>query len=79
MELRHSFKSQGSHLQPQPLRSDDFPDGLPELSDRDQQRVDSANASHKAMAELLKLLIGWNVSVSIENLQIPCFGKPAGR
>ena len=63
------------HLQPQPLRSDDFPDGLPGLSDKDQQRVDSANASYKAMAELLQLLIGWNVSVSIENPANSLFWK----
>ena len=63
------------HLQPQPLRSDDFPDGLPGLSDKDQQRVDSANASYKAMAKLLQLLIGWNVSVSIENPANSLFWK----
>ena len=63
------------HMQPQPLRSDDFPDGLQSLSEKDQSRVDSANASYKAMADLLELLIGWDVSVSIENPANSLFWK----
>jgi hypothetical protein len=62
-------------MQPQPLRSDDFPDGLQTLSERDQARVDSANASYKAMAELLEMLIGWDISVSIENPANSLFWK----
>ena len=64
-----------SHLQPQPLRSDDHPDGLPSLSEKDKARVDSANASYKATAELLAMLIQWNVSVSIENPSNSLFWK----
>ena len=63
------------HLQPQPLRSDDYPDGLPNLSEKEQARVDSANASYKATADILSLLIGWNVSVSIENPAKSLFWK----
>ena len=63
------------HLQPQPLRSDDYPDGLPNLSEKEQARVDSANASYKATAELLSLLLGWNISVSIENPANSLFWK----
>ena len=63
------------HLQPQPLRSDDYPDGLPNLSEKEQARVDSTNASYKATAELLSLLLGWNISVSIENPANSLFWK----
>ena len=63
------------HLQPQPLRSDDYPDGLPNLSEKEQARVDSANASYKATADILLLLIGWNFSVSIENPAKSLFWK----
>ena len=73
-KLWHSFTSarqesgRSTHAQqPQPLRSDDFPDGL--------QRVDSANASYKAIAELLEMLIGWDISVSIENPANSLFWK----
>jgi len=66
------------HLQPQPLFSDDYPDGLPNLSEKEQARVDSANASYKATADLLSLLLEWNVSVSIENPANSFFGRPAG-
>ena len=55
------------HKQPQPLRSDDHPDGLPNLSDAERNRLDSANRSYEATASLLLRLIGWGVSVSIEN------------
>lgn len=63
------------HLQPQPLRSDDYPDGLPNLSDKDEVSVDSANASYKATADLLLPLIGLNISVSIEKSEKALFWK----
>ena len=63
------------HMQPQPLRSDDYPDGLPMLGEKEQRRVDSANASYKATADLLLLLVGWGVSVFIENLANSLFWK----
>ena len=37
--------------------------------------MDSANASYKAMAELLEMLIGWDISVSIENPANSLFWK----
>ena len=64
-----------SHLQPQPLRSDDHPDGLPALSEKGKARVESANASYKATADLLSMLIQWKVSVSIENPSKSLFWK----
>jgi len=66
-----------SHLQPQPLRSDDHPDGLPALSENGKARVESANASYKATADLLSMLIQWKVSVSIENPSKSLFWKPS--
>lgn len=63
------------HMQPQPLRSDDYPEGLPMLGEKEQRRVDSANASYKATADLLLLLVGWGVSVFIENLANSLFWK----
>eukprot|EP00435_Cladocopium_sp_Y103_P049576 s2642_g15.t1 len=53
--------------QPRPLRSDFHPDGLPGLTERELDRVNSANESYKAMTVLLLLLISLGVSVSIEN------------
>ena len=52
---------------PQPLRSDRFPDGLPDLNDRDQERVDKANQSYEATVRLIQILIGHGISISIEN------------
>ena len=55
------------HRQPVPLRSDEFPDGLPHLSERDQQRVTLANLTYDVTADLIYLLISLMVSVSVEN------------
>ena len=63
------------HMQPKPLRSDDFPHGLPDLTEKDRARVDCANASYKATTELILLLVGWGVSVSIENPANSLFWK----
>ena len=63
------------HLQPRPLRSDELPDGLQDLTEREQSRVDSANASYEATVELILLLVGWGVSVSIENPANSLFWK----
>ena len=52
---------------PPPLRSDQFPDGLPGFNPREQERVDMANASYKAMIELAMLLVQLDISFSIEN------------
>lgn len=63
------------HMQPRSLRSDEFPDGLQDLTEKEQLRVDSANASYEATAELILLLVGWGVSVSIENPANSLFWK----
>ena len=60
---------------PQPLRSEVFPDGLPDLSCRDQERVDKANSSYSATVRLIKKLIGHCISVSIENPKNSFFWK----
>ena len=52
-----------------------FPDGLQDLTEKEQLRVDSANASYEATAELILLLVGWGVSVSIENPANSLFWK----
>ena len=53
--------------QPRPLRTDDKPDGLSNLSPTEQQRVQSANASYPAAVKLIFILLELGVSVSIEN------------
>jgi hypothetical protein len=52
---------------PQPLRSDEHPDGLPHLSGTDQKRVNAANDSYSAMVTLILFLIAFGIGVSIEN------------
>ena len=49
--------------QPQPLRSNEHPDGLPCLLEADQKRVDAANLSHSAMVTLLLFLITFGIRV----------------
>ena len=53
--------------QPQPLRSQAYPDGLPGLSSTDQARVNKANAAYEATAKLIDVFIELGISVSIEN------------
>eukprot|EP00435_Cladocopium_sp_Y103_P019375 s340_g4.t1 len=52
---------------PRPLRGESYPDGLPNLSDQEQQRINEANASYSAMAQLIILLVNLGVAVSVEN------------
>ena len=54
-----------------------------DLSDPQQYstlvKVLHTNASYKTTADILSLLIGWNISVSIENsAKSFFFGRPAG-
>ena len=53
--------------QPRPLRTDDKPDGLSNLSPTEKQRVQSANASYSAAVKLIFILLEMGVSISIEN------------
>ena len=52
---------------PRPLRSDLHPDGLPELTPNDQERVRQANLSYDVMCNLIEILVTLGCSVSIEN------------
>ena len=52
---------------PQPLRSSDFPNGLPSLSEAEKLRVEKANQSYEATVRLILKLIQAGISVSIEN------------
>ena len=52
---------------PQPLRSEAYLDGLPNLPPNQQERVDKANKCYAATAILVRHLIALGVSVSIEN------------
>ena len=71
-KLRHCIESQGRRIQgvanpPRPLRSESYPDGLQGLSEREEERVREANMSYEAMVELLLILIGFGIAVSVEN------------
>ena len=48
-------------------RSESYPDGLQGLSEREEERVKEANMSYVAMVELLLILIGFGIAVSVEN------------
>ena len=52
---------------PRPLRSESYPDGLAGLTEQEHRRVLEANASYSAMVELILLLIGLGVAVTVEN------------
>ena len=52
---------------PQPLRSEKYPNGLPSLTPSEQERVKKANDSYDATVKLIRMLISFNISVSIEN------------
>ncbi|CAK9007933.1 unnamed protein product, partial [Durusdinium trenchii] len=57
----------GFKTAPKPLRSDAHPDGLPNLTESEHQRVSEANRSYAAMSELIFALVELGVSISIEN------------
>eukprot|EP00435_Cladocopium_sp_Y103_P038892 s848_g10.t1 len=52
---------------PPPLRSTDFPDGLPNLSARDQSRVNTANILYKLSGEILSYATANGILCSLEN------------
>ena len=52
---------------PQPLRSEEQPDGLKSLSPGDSLRVEKASRSYAATAILVDLLLQLGISASIEN------------
>eukprot|EP00435_Cladocopium_sp_Y103_P066873 s464_g29.t1 len=53
--------------EPPPLRSAEFPLGLPNLAPRHQRRVDSANALYKLATEVILWCFLHDVVVSVEN------------
>ena len=57
----------GGSSQPRPLRSEDFPHGLPDLSVEEQARVDSANLIYKQLSTFLILCTQMNIPWAIEN------------
>ena len=60
---------------PPPLRSDEHPDGLPNLKPHDKLRVEAANASYVAMVDLARFLVSRGCSISIENPKNSLFWK----
>lgn len=54
-------------LDPKPLRSDEHPDGLPNLSGKDAERVKAANILYEFTAALCAELSGLGIAWSIEN------------
>ena len=52
---------------PQPLRSSEFPEGLPSLSDRDQVRVDLANRLFDYACHLFSRACALGILVTMEN------------
>ena len=63
------------HTQPRPLRSDEHPEGLPNLSPQEAERVRLANISYDATMELIDLLVELGVSCSCENPSSSLFWK----
>ena len=54
-------------MQPKPLRTKEFPDGLPGLSGLNQLKVEKANALYRATFKIVQFCIIHNILVSIEN------------
>ena len=52
---------------PQPLRSEDWPEGLPNLHPKDYERVDLANRLFSAACSIFKLACSKGVLVTMEN------------
>ena len=54
-------------VEPRPLRSDRFPEGLPSLSGLDKLKVEQANAIYELTADFLVKCVNATVGVSVEN------------
>ena len=57
----------GGSKQPRPLRSSEFPHGLPQLSADEQTRVDAANSIYSQLSEFLLFCSRCNIPWAIEN------------
>lgn len=62
----HSFRRLGI-TEPQPLRSDEYPDGLPGLKNQDQIKTEAANLLYSAVASIVLLALDCSIHVSAEN------------
>ena len=54
-------------MQPVPLRTKEFPDGLPGLTGLNLLKVEKANALYQATAVIVQFCVSYNILVSIEN------------
>ena len=61
-----SLEKKGYRI-PKPLRSDEFPLGVPGLQGTDKHRTETANITYSRTAELATLLDEWGITISIEN------------
>ena len=52
---------------PKPLRPTEFPMGLPNLSGTDLIRTEAANQVYQVTADLMRMLVLWEVFVTVEN------------
>lgn len=70
---RHPDLQLAGYTLPRPLRSQQYPMGLPELRGLDAAKVKSANTLYWATYRIAKLCIRLNITVSIENPQNSLF------
>ena len=61
-----NLEKQGFRV-PKPLRSAEFPLGFPHLKGFDLVRTETANRIYEVTADLVRLLVGWGVFVTIED------------
>ena len=61
-----SLEKKGYRI-PKPLRSDEFPLGVPGLQGTDKHRTETANITYSRTAELATMLDKWGITISIEN------------
>ena len=61
-----SLEKKGYRI-PKPLRSDEFPLGVPGLQGTDKYRTETANSTYARTAELATMLHEWGITISIEN------------
>ena len=68
----------GGSKQPRPLRSSEYPHGLPHLSADEQTRVDAANSIYSQLSEFLLFCNQCQIPWAIENPQEVTCGKLTG-
>ena len=61
-----ALEKQGYRL-PKPLRSHEFPLGVPGLKGTDKYRTETANITYSRTAVLATMLHEWGIAISIEN------------